>query len=89
MNRIRHYGLNANTARRYNLARARDLLGQAASQPAPTDGLNASETDQTGEAVETRSPPFICPECGAAIVIVESFAGTHLPRAPPGWGPGP
>jgi hypothetical protein len=83
--RIRHYGLNANTARRDNLARARDLLGQSASQPAPTAVDTASQTDQTGEAVETTASPFICPECGAAMVIVESFAGTPLPRAPPEW----
>ena len=72
--RIRHYGLLANAGRRDHLARVRDLLHVA---PADTESKGA---DTPAEAVQ---PTFICPECGAAMIIVEILARKQLIRAPP------
>ena len=71
--RIRHYGLLANAARRENLARARELLqvAPAAAEPPP-------ETP-----VASVAPTFVCPHCGAAMIIVETFARGEPIRAPP------
>ena len=71
--RIRHYGLLANAARRENLARARELLqvAPAATEPPP-------ETP-----VASVAPTFVCPHCGAAMIIVETFARSEPIRAPP------
>src|SRR6059058_664239 len=71
--RIRHYGLLANAARRENLARARGLLqvAPAAAEPPP-------ETP-----VASVAPTFVCPHCGAAMIIVETFARGEPIRAPP------
>jgi hypothetical protein len=77
--RIRHYGLIANTTRKDNLARARELLmgeknielSDAATNDADTaDGNNESTT-------------YVCPDCGAPMIIIETFERGQLPRAPP------
>ncbi len=71
--RIRHYGLLANAVRRENLIRARELLhvvAVAAQPQPPTDAANVQ-------------PTFVCPHCGAAMVIVETFARGQPIRAPP------
>jgi Putative transposase len=71
--RIRHYGLLANTARREHLARARELLHvvpAAAELQPPTAAANVQ-------------PTFVCPHCGAAMIIVETFARGQPIRAPP------
>jgi hypothetical protein len=72
--RIRHYGLLANAGRRDNLARARELLHvvPAAPEPQPADASVAN--------VEST---FVCPHCGAAMIIVETFARGQPIRAPP------
>jgi len=71
--RIRHYGLLANAQRREHLAKARELLhvvpAVAEPQP-PTDTANVHDT-------------FVCPHCGAAMTIVETFARGQPIRAPP------
>jgi hypothetical protein len=71
--RIRHYGLLANAARREHLARARGLLHvvPAAAEPPP-------ETP-----VASVAPTFVCPHCGTAMIIVETFARGKPIRAPP------
>jgi len=77
--RIRHYGLLANAARLENLARARELLA------APTSPLIVVSV-VAGEDVAADSPaepPRPCPCCGAPMVIIETFARGHRPRAPP------
>ena len=71
--RIRHYGLLANAARRENLACARKLLNV---EPQP---INASDCAATG----VRAPSFVCPDCGAPMIIVQFFARAELIRAPP------
>ena len=68
--RIRHYGLLASSARKANIARARELLGGAPSpepveSPEPLDHL----------------PP--CPCCGGRMIIIETFERWRQPRAPP------
>jgi hypothetical protein len=73
--RIRHYGLLANAARRDRLTRVRELLHimpTASTQPA----------DAT---VAVAQPIFVCPHCGAAMVIVETFARSAPIRAPPSF----
>jgi len=74
--RIRHYGLLANAGRRDNLARMRDLLQVAPAHVEPMGaGANASD-----KAVQ---PTFICPDCGAAMIVVEILARKPHIRAPP------
>ncbi|MGZ8222093.1 MAG: IS91 family transposase [Methylobacter sp.] len=74
--RIRHYGLLANAGRRDNLARVRDLLQVATAHVEPM-GAGADASDK---AVQ---PTFICPDCGAAMIVVEILARKQLIRAPP------
>jgi hypothetical protein len=74
--RIRHYGLLANAHREDNLARARELL---ACPPPP------QATDEDREASQSTTPhtPYVCPVCGAPMIVIDTFARGHLPRAPP------
>ena len=73
--RIRHYGLIANAARREHLAQTRELLHVVpdAAQPQPPDGVGVVQ------------PAFVCPHCGAAMIVIESFARGQPIRAPPTW----
>lgn len=74
--RIRHYGLLANAGRRDHLQRVRAWL-QVASVTTETQGAHA-------EAGNPSTPPtFVCPDCGAAMIIVELLARKPLIRAPP------
>ena len=75
--RIRHYELLANAGRREHLAQVRDLL-QVASAHAEPMGADADVPDK---AIQ---PTFACPDCGAAMIIVEILARKQLIRAPPG-----
>jgi hypothetical protein len=70
--RIRHYGLIANSGRRENLARARELLHVAPVEP--------KEIDVRSEAV---TPTFVCRECGAAMIVTGILARAPHIRAPP------
>jgi hypothetical protein len=81
LHRIRHYGLFANTARRDNLARARELLIDSTPQAA----VNAQTTDADAahEAEPGASITWLCPDCGAPMIIIQTFERTQLPRAPP------
>lgn len=80
--RIRHYGLLANVGRRENLARIRHLL--AVSSP-----VNA--TNQADEAALpcVDSPTFVCPCCGAAMIVIETLVRGSSIRAPPDLRGGP
>jgi hypothetical protein len=69
--RIRHYGLLANAGRREHLARARELLHVV---------LTAPELQPTELPAQ---PTFVCPHCGAAMLIVETFTRGQPIRAPP------
>ena len=77
--RIRHYGLIANTTRKNNLARARELLmGEKTDKPtdAETKGVNTADGSDV-------SVTYVCPDCGAPMIIIETFERGQLPRAPP------
>jgi hypothetical protein len=80
--RIRHYGLIANTARRDNLAQARELL--TSSKPEAATDAQTQGTDIVDSEYRDASPAYICPDCGAAMIIIETFERWQLPRAPPG-----
>ena len=68
--RIRHYGLLASSARKANIARARELLAVA---PPP-------EPVEVPEPLDWLPP---CPCCGGRMTIVEIFGRWRQPRAPP------
>ena len=68
--RIRHYGLIANGERKENLAKARQLL-----HVEPTTDVDAPTT--------TLQATFVCPDCGAPMVIIDTFARGQPIRAPP------
>ena len=70
--RIRHYGLIANSGRRENLARARELLNVA---PVKTKEIDVPDAAAT--------PIFACRECGAAMIVTGVLARAPNIRAPP------
>ena len=74
--RIRHYGLLANGCRRAHLAQVRKLL-MAVSMQADSNAAVAEA------AVKANTPTVICPDCGAAMLLVEVLARQPLIRAPP------
>jgi hypothetical protein len=77
--RIRHYGLIANTTRKDNLARARELLvGKVTDEPTDAE-MNSVETADGSD----ESATYVCPDCGAPMLIMETFLCGQLPRAPP------
>jgi predicted RNA-binding Zn-ribbon protein involved in translation (DUF1610 family) len=73
--RIRHYGLIANGERKGNLARARALLGVT-----PSADARSADTDTSTQPVQ---PTFVCPHCGAAMIIIDAIARGQRIRAPP------
>jgi hypothetical protein len=77
--RIRHYGLLANAGRRDHLAQVRELL-QVVVEPKGTHADTPEPVIQ---------PTFVCPDCGAAMIIVEILARKPLIRAPPPQGGAP
>ena len=74
--RIRHYGLLANAARREHLARARQLLHVV---------LTATESHPPEATAANIAPTFVCPHCGAAMMVIETFVRGQPIRAPPLW----
>ena len=80
--RIRHYGLIANTRRKDNLQRARELLMQTPAKEEDTLRLSGPDSDE-GKPQCQDQPTYVCPDCGAPMVVVDSFARRQLPRAPP------
>src|SRR5438034_699863 len=70
--RIRHYGLLANAGRREHLTRARQLLHV----------VSVIQTQPTAALDTNLQPAFICPHCGAAMIIIELFARGQPIRAP-------
>jgi len=71
--RIRHYGLLANAGRREHLAHARELLHVVPmAEPQPTEA-----------SIANVQPTFVCPHCGAAMSIIETFTRGEPIRAPP------
>ena len=79
--RIRHYGLFANTCRQANLSKARVLLDAA---PSPEGGDVAGTEDDRASSTAVPEDTYLCPDCGAPMVVAEVFAGIPWSRAPPG-----
>ena len=79
--RIRHYGLFANTCRQANLGRARALLDVA---PSPEGGEVAGTEHDRASSTAVPEDAYLCPDCGAPMVVAEVFAGIPWARAPPG-----
>ncbi len=80
--RIRHYGLLANSRRRDNLKRARELLigktdNEEDRESAAIVGIESNDTPADIQAT------YICPDCGSPMMIIECFGREQLPRAPP------
>ena len=73
--RIRHYGLIANAGRRENLARARELLA------VPPEVDDEASTDDS--LAESGQPTYVCPDCGAPMIIMETLVRGQPIRAPP------
>jgi len=71
--RIRHYGLLANSSRRNNLARARELL--QVTPPPPDAGAN--------DGSDSPRPTFVCVHCGHAMTVLQVFLRDNSIRAPP------
>jgi Zn finger protein HypA/HybF involved in hydrogenase expression len=80
--RIRHYGLLANGGRRDHLARASELLQV---EPVNAEALR-TDADVSEKGVQ---PTFVCPDCGAAMIIIEILARKPHIRAPPPQGDAP
>ena len=82
--RIRHYGLLANSGRRDNLKRARELLlEKTGDDEANENGAIDSTESRQDDALELPQATYVCPGCGSPMVIVERFERGQLPRAPP------
>ena len=73
--RIRHYGLLANGSRKANLARVRELLHAV---PVATSQAQGSAAD-----IEHAKSCFVCLHCGAAMLVLQTFARGQTIRAPP------
>jgi hypothetical protein len=43
----------------------------------------AGKDPLTGASADTPSTPYVCPSCGAAMIVIETFERGHHPRAPP------
>jgi len=80
--RIRHYGLLANSGRRNNLKRARELLIDKTDDEEANDN-GVIENTKSNEISEPLQATYICPDCGSPMVIIECFERGQLPRAPP------
>ncbi len=74
--RIRHYGLISNAKRKESLSKARALL----QVPEPETPVH-EEADEKTERPEPAAT-YICPDCGAPMMIIETFVGQRS-RAPP------
>ena len=77
--RIRHYGLMANADRRENLVRSRELLSP---QPREKPAVAAAEKQAVASTAPARAT-FVCPGCGAPMIVIAILARGHASRAPP------
>jgi len=75
--RIRHYGLIANANRKDNLNRARQLLHVSEAEcPVQKETIDKQQSEE-------QAATYVCPDCGAAMIIIETFPRSQQPRAPP------
>ena len=79
--RIRHYGLLASSrAKADTIARARELIAQAASPQPPRP---AKQDEATAGTEATDKPIHPCPCCGGRMIIIETFEAGSTPRHRP------
>ncbi len=71
--RIRYYGLLSNSGRTDNIEKARRLLDAVPYVPA---------TCAEDDSPQHQRPVFVCPDCGAEMIVVDVVARTPI-RAPP------
>ncbi len=82
--RIRHYGLIANANRQDNLARARKLLGMnEAELPVQEETTDKHQSEEPRIEEPRQDASYVCPGCGAPMIIIETFLRNQKPRAPP------
>jgi hypothetical protein len=81
LHRIRHYGLFANATRKDSLAQARELLMDEITDEPVEAATNDADTTDSGNP--DASATYVCTECGSAMIIIETFERSQLPRAPP------
>ena len=82
--RIRHYGLIANAGRRNNLAQARELLmDTTAVKHDAVITTSEGSRDVVDCEVESKTT-YVYPDCGAPMIIIDTFVRGQLPRGPPG-----
>jgi len=75
--RIRHYGLIANANRKDNLVRARKLLRvDEAEYPVQEEATDKHQSEE-------QEATYVCPDCGAPMIIIETIPRKQQPRAPP------
>ena len=84
--RIRHYGLLANTGRKEKLAQARERLRREADNTSLDPAEHGKESDASGGPPEAVTSPFLCPDCGAPMLVIDIVARGPHPRAPPAIG---
>ena len=59
--------------------RARELLMcEKTMEPADAETNSADTADGSDESVT-----YVCPDCGAPMLVIDIFLGGQLPRAPP------
>ncbi len=83
--RIRHYGLIANAGRRDNLTRARKLLMDTSAANEDEVTPNTEDDPHGGQREVTDQAIYLCPDCGAVMVVIDTFERRPLPRAPPSY----
>ena len=81
--RIRHYGLIANTGRKENLARARELLMSENPGDTTDGGTDGADATTRVDKDEPTHATYVCPDCGAPMIIMDTFVRGQMPRAPP------
>ena len=61
------------------MARAREILmSEKTDEPTDAETNGADTADGSDEPVT-----YVCPDCGAPMLVVDIFLGGQLPRAPP------
>ncbi len=81
--------IESDTGRKDNLARARELLACEANNAnseitTPADNISHSETTPGTDHDEIIEATYVCPDCGAPMLIIETFMRGQLPSRRPG-----
>ena len=53
------------------------------STPPETADAQTKDAEDTQDAEPGASTTWLCPDCGAPMLIIQTFERTQLPRAPP------